>query len=703
MLGQDKTIERLGFLGRVLFLLVLFSLVFLYGMRPNWSIDIYWHIKVGEWIVRHGAIPHTDIFSAVDPSRPWTPFQWLYEVIVFLVDHAGGFFWLKIMHSTLYVAGFLLFYRFFRKNTPKPGYALFFITLLVFLSEDRIRLRPEAFNTFFLGLIFPYVLAPVRKTNWKELTILFVVALLWGSIHAGGALMLPILFGGVLVGRAVSKLVGIDIELSGDLYRFLASSAVLLVLPGFVKGVYTAFFMYAHSYALIPEWHPPIAYFDPRMVGRVSSHHIVDGVTPYLTTLATYILFSIYLVRNKLRETLARLDGGYIAIALGLALLSIKSCRFIFFAVIPLLLMFIWWVFPRIKGHAEYYLRLVLTVLAVAGLMLSFEYNVLNQQHGLKQAVAGISVNHEKGKFPEKAGDVMVSMGLKGKIFHYTQWGGYLLWRLYPNCTVFTDGRGNFTADEMKDLVSTHRPYEREASLEKAWNKYHFDIVIFSPPMFPLLSWDHKKWIFIYGDSTAEVFLRNSPENRENIQRAMRYWRTMGLVFRKGDPVSCEHAYLDLLSYRNFEQRTIRKQMKIANAMLESDNPKIRLRGLMNKGLIYFTARRYETAIDFFKKALKIPYPNPIGAIYLAWSYYNFGRMDKNFDRTANAKKILSLYFPPGRHRPRLNYGTKRIADLLAKGLGLPSIFHTNESKAKFKRERDNQRIPIVKKEARPK
>ncbi len=674
----DAYVKRLAAAGRILFLATLMGLVFLYTLRPNWSIDIYWHIKVGEWIIQHGTIPHTDIFSAVDPTRPWTPFQWLYEVLCYLVDRGLGFFWLKPLHGLLYVTGFLLFYRFFRKNTSKPGYALFFLTVLVFLSEDRIRLRPEAFNTLFLGMVFPYVLAPPRKTSPRELAVLFTVALLWGNIHAGGALMLPILFGGVLIGRLVSRAMGQDIDWKPDLYRFLASTAILLVLPGFIRGVYTAFFMYSHSYALIPEWHPPIAYFDPAMVGKISGHHVVDGALPYLTAIATYVGVSLVLVRRGLRDTLRTIDGGELIIALGLALLSIKSCRFIFFAVIPLFLMAKWWLFPRLKGHAEYYTRVAMGLLIVLGLMLSFEYNILIQQHGLRHAIANISRNHEAGRFPQKACDAMVEMGLHGRIFHYTEWGGYLLWRLYPDCRVFTDGRGNFTPAEMKDLVATHRIYEREQALETAWKKYHFDIVIFPPPMFPLLTWDHSKWIFIYGNSTAEVFLRNSPANRQNIGRVLHYWRVMGLVFKGNDPRSFERAYLDMLSYRNFSQPAVQKRLKRANAMIESDNPKVRLEGLMDKGFIYFTARRYDTAAYIFKKALQLPIPNPVAVIYLAWSYYNA-------DHLAQAKDVLSRYFPPGFPKPRLGYSMRRIADLMAGHLGLPSIFNTKRSKALFK------------------
>jgi hypothetical protein len=230
------------------------------------------------------------------------------------VDRGGGFFALKIMHASLYVVGYYLFYRFFRKATPKPGYAIFFLVLLIFLSEDRLRLRPEAFNTFFLSISVPIALGPVRKTSWKELAVLFFVALLWGNIHAGGALMLPILFGGVLVGRSISRAFGAEIELRDDVYRFLASTGILLVLPGFIKGVYTALFMYSHSYALIPEWHPPADYFDPRMSGRTTGHHLVDGITPYLTALLTYVGVSWAMVRNGLPDTMKRLDGGHIVI-----------------------------------------------------------------------------------------------------------------------------------------------------------------------------------------------------------------------------------------------------------------------------------------------------------------------------------------------------------------------------------------------------
>src|SRR5579885_3688549 len=44
--------------------------------------DIWWHLKVGDWIVEHFALPHTGILSRTAAARPWVAYSWGYEVIV---------------------------------------------------------------------------------------------------------------------------------------------------------------------------------------------------------------------------------------------------------------------------------------------------------------------------------------------------------------------------------------------------------------------------------------------------------------------------------------------------------------------------------------------------------------------------------------------------------------------------------------------
>ena len=48
-----------------------FALLSIYVSRAIWDIDVFWHIAAGRAIVEAGAIPRTDIFSAIDPERAW--------------------------------------------------------------------------------------------------------------------------------------------------------------------------------------------------------------------------------------------------------------------------------------------------------------------------------------------------------------------------------------------------------------------------------------------------------------------------------------------------------------------------------------------------------------------------------------------------------------------------------------------------------
>ena len=91
---------------------------FLLAFRPNWDIDIFWHIAAGRWIVAHGRLPDTDIFTSTDSTRWWASFQWLYQVLMYEVDARADFVWIRIVHAALFVATFVLWIPVLRRVTP---------------------------------------------------------------------------------------------------------------------------------------------------------------------------------------------------------------------------------------------------------------------------------------------------------------------------------------------------------------------------------------------------------------------------------------------------------------------------------------------------------------------------------------------------------------------------------------------------------
>lgn len=661
------------------FLVVVFGLLTLYSCRPNWDIDIYWHIKAGEWIASHGTIPDRDVFSAVDQDRPWTPFQWLYEVLVYEVEARAGFPFVRALHAALFLAAFAGWYRTFRREVPGRVVAAFLLVLAVVLSEDRLRVRPEAFNFFFLALLLPDLLAP--RLGRAAFVRMGGVAAVWANLHAGGALLLPLCSLALLAGRGLAWYAGRKAgegeagragsgRVRADLARLAVTTLPMLPMPGFLRGVHTAFSMYQESAVLIPEWHPPAAYFLPELSGRFTAHHAVCGAFPYLFLFLMGGLLIRDFLRLGWREAVTRRNAGWWGLAWLLALLAVQSARFVYLdAVAAFLLVMI---------HRERVKRALasmgwrLGVVAAGGVLagISFEYSVLTQRGGLDRAVRLLKYDHEPGEFPEAASDAIAGMGLRGRIFHFTRWGGYLIYRHYPACTVFTDGRGNFTPEERDDLVRSHRPFERDDALEEAWAKYRFDIVVFPPPVFPLLTWDRGRWMLAYRDEVAEVFLRRGPGSQENEARVLRYWARMG-VDARGGVEAFQTEYERVLGSEFMSREKVRHRALSALERTRNPDREVRASGLYDLAMIWFSAARYRQAEAALQRVLDMGFHHSTASLYVAWSRYLVG------DEEGARRALWELVRPTGEralHRDRgpLKWAGYKILGLLSRRLGLP-------------------------------
>jgi len=110
--------------------------------------DIFSHVAIGREILANG-IPETDVFSSAHPDAAWTPFQVGYEVLVAGLDAAGGLDLLRVFHALVLTVALLLAVERLRKFTGDRWFAATLFVLLLFLFEERIRLRPHVFNLLF--------------------------------------------------------------------------------------------------------------------------------------------------------------------------------------------------------------------------------------------------------------------------------------------------------------------------------------------------------------------------------------------------------------------------------------------------------------------------------------------------------------------------------------------------------------------------
>src|ERR1700730_932413 len=63
---------------------VMFALTVVKGVQDP---DFFWHLTTGKLIAETGRVPSTDPFSFTWFGRPWTPHEWLSELLIYrLVD-----------------------------------------------------------------------------------------------------------------------------------------------------------------------------------------------------------------------------------------------------------------------------------------------------------------------------------------------------------------------------------------------------------------------------------------------------------------------------------------------------------------------------------------------------------------------------------------------------------------------------------------
>jgi len=96
------------------FLIAIFLGLFALAARNVIDPDVWWHLKTGEFISTHHAIPHTDTLSYTRGGQPiaheWVAHEWLSELFLFKLQTLAGFPGLILTFAALLTAAFFCLY-----------------------------------------------------------------------------------------------------------------------------------------------------------------------------------------------------------------------------------------------------------------------------------------------------------------------------------------------------------------------------------------------------------------------------------------------------------------------------------------------------------------------------------------------------------------------------------------------------------------
>lgn len=142
------------------------------------------HVRAGEWILSHHAIPRQDLFSFALAGREWCDWEWLSDVLYALLYRVRGLSAIAAFHLALLGLISVILYRAARLRV---GQTMAFVVTCLVMATTMIHwlARPHLSTWLFLGA-FSFLLERADVTGeYRLLIALPVLMILWVNLHPG--------------------------------------------------------------------------------------------------------------------------------------------------------------------------------------------------------------------------------------------------------------------------------------------------------------------------------------------------------------------------------------------------------------------------------------------------------------------------------------------------------------------------------------
>jgi hypothetical protein len=519
------------FLPSMLDFAFLMPIVFLFGRLGGMKEiladgDTGWHIRAGEWIAAHHAVPTHDIFSYSKPEGVWYAWEWLSDLLFAGLNAHGGLAAVALAAILLISTVFtLLFILARRKSNAIVAIAVTMAAAAA--SSIHWLARPHLFTMLFL-VLFYMALESVRagRTRLAGVPYLAIIlpaaTILWTNLHGG----------------FVAGLVMIGAYGCGELLQYALSPDRQAGLAARTRAV--GYFACAFACLAASLVNPYTYHLHQHVISYLRDPYYSLHISEFLSLSFHHpiaIFFEAMLLLGAGAAFWSFKKGSYTEAVLLLvwahgALLSTRNIPlFMIVAVPPVAAMLADWLARAPEFNVAGWLRAAARKFnAVTAEMTETDeigrWHVVSAAGVLLVAALLFSPNPPKrfraefdpDSYPASA-IAMIGRDSGARVFTPDQWGDYLIYRLYPHTRVFVDGRSDFYGPDFvqKSVDALNVKYGWEQTLDK------FGVnTILLPPSMPLTGAlkECSRWRLVYDDGVALVFRSASRTVGETVSAA---------------------------------------------------------------------------------------------------------------------------------------------------------------------------------------
>jgi hypothetical protein len=478
-----------------LILLIAFISLFAMAVRTPADTDMYWHLRTGQYILQTRAIPATDPFSSTLFGQPWIDVYWVAQVILYLTYTIGGTAALAFLVAALVMLAFVFIW----KQMTGGVFLRAFVLILAATTASVVWTPRPQMATFVLTAALSTILYLYKWKRIDRLWLLPPLFSVWVNMH-GGYIAGFMVLGAYLLGELINNLLAhADLVSATDrvealgwarwrklLIVTLVSGAALLINPFTINALLLPFktVNLGTLQNFIEEWASP------------------DFHQLYQQPMVWMLLLTLCAIGWSGR----RLEVTHALLLIIFAYISFIARRNIgLFALIcaPILashLQGLWakspWAdrhlsrgFPALNGV------LLLAVSFAAALKIIYP------------VYPTVQTKIEQDHLPVAAADWILQNKPSNNMFNSYNWGGYFLWRLWPEYPVFVDGRTDVYGDE---FLNEYRSITFGGpGVEAGLDKYQVNFVVIETDS-PLASYlsSAAQWQVAYQDRQAIIFVR---------------------------------------------------------------------------------------------------------------------------------------------------------------------------------------------------
>jgi hypothetical protein len=500
---------------RRLAVLILFVAVFAMAVRTPADTDTWWHLQAGQVTLESGRILQSDVFSHTRQGQPWVNHSWLSQVILYLLFHNWRYFGLGLFQALVVALTFAFVYA----QMEGSVFTRAFVVILAATTSAVVWISRPQLLSLLLTVVLCYLLYLFKWRGVNRLWLIPLLFVLWVNLHAGYALGFMVLVGFV-AGEVFNNLLvwvlspddGSD-KSEDPIVPWRGVGVVMIVSI-------VSFFCLLLNPNTTKMW---TYYLDTVSVGALQDF-IGEWLSPDFHPLYTQpFIWLLLATLAAVGLSGRRVDGSDLALVAGFAYAGLLARRNIGpFALVtaPVLSRHVrpitdrWLRAARARGWLRPPRRavrpppaglvlvnwlLLVLVLVAAGvkvvLPLRVSFNVENERRTLPQdAVAWIQEHRPAGP-----------------MFNSYNWGGYLIWHLWPDYEVFVDGRTDLYGDEL--LSQYLRVRFAQPGFQEVFDEYGVNLVLTEAGGFTgsFLALDDG-WTLVYSDDIAVIYVRENGE-----------------------------------------------------------------------------------------------------------------------------------------------------------------------------------------------